>query len=166
MKYTTATAIALLLTASSAIAASHVSADGMSENSTMNESTQMNMASTDEMNAMKGDLIRSRDIPGGSVYTTNQADDEGWDPELMYETVDSNWNEIGEIEDLVLSKEGQVIGIVAEIGGFLDIADKHVVISVQDLNLVAVDDATYTYVTRFNEEELESMEGVDEGFWN
>ena len=45
-------------------------------------------------------------------------------------------------------------------------ADKHVVISVDDLNLVAVDDATYAYVTRYSEEELESREGVDEGFWN
>lgn len=34
------------------------------------------------------------------------------------------------------------------------------------MSLVAVDDKTYAYVTRFNEEELEAMEDVDEGFWD
>ena len=48
----------------------------------------------------------------------------------------------------------------------LDIADKHVMLEVQDVNLVAVDDETYAYVTRYSEEELEAMQGVDEGFWN
>ncbi len=66
----------------------------------------------------------------------------------------------------ILSRDGQLIGIVAEVGGFLDIADKHVMLQVQDVNLVAVDDETYAYVTRYSEEELEAMQGVDEGFWN
>lgn len=158
MTYAAASAIGLLLTTSVAFAESHTNAESMAG--------EMGMASTEELGAMEGQLIRSRDITGGAVYTTNAADDEGWDPKMTYEAVDNNWNEIGEIEDLVLSKEGQVVGIVAEVGGFLDIADKHVVISVQDLNLVAVDDESYTYVTRFNEEQLESMQDVDEGFWN
>ena len=128
-------------------------------------------ATTDEvrsadMMGMQGDLIRSRDITGGAVYTTNAADDEGWDGDMMYDTVGSDWNQIGEIEDIVLSKDGQLTGIVAEVGGFLDIGDKHVVISVDDVNLVAVDDMSYAFVTRLSEEELESMQGVDEGFWN
>jgi hypothetical protein len=111
-------------------------------------------------------LIRSRDITGGNVYTTDPASDEGWDSTNVYDSVDSGWNSIGEIEDLVLTEDGKIKGIVAEVGGFLDVADKHVVIDVEDLNLVAVDDATYAFVTRLNEEELEAMEDVDEGFWN
>lgn len=111
-------------------------------------------------------LIRSRDITGGNVYTTDAANDEGWDSANMYDSVESGWNEIGEIEDLVLTEDGKIKGIVAEVGGFLDVADKHVVIDVEDLNLVAVDDTTYAFVTRLNEEELEAMEDVDEGFWN
>jgi len=131
------------------------------------QSDSMGMAmSTQDLNGMQGNLIRSRDITGGYIYTMNQADDEGWDPEMTWDNMDSNWNQIGEIEDLVLSENGQIIGIVAEVGGFLDIGDKHVVISVQDLNLAAVDDQTYAYVTRMSEEELEELEGVDEAFWN
>ncbi|MEQ9241335.1 PRC-barrel domain-containing protein [Roseovarius indicus] len=119
-----------------------------------------------DMNGMQGKLIRTRDITGGNIYTVNEANDEGWNPTTVHNEVGSDWNTIGEIEDVVLSQDGQVTGIVAEVGGFLDIADKHVLISIDDLNLVAVDDATYGYVTRQNEEDLEELESVDEGFWN
>jgi hypothetical protein len=122
--------------------------------------------SSEQLGEMQGNLIRSRDITGGAVYTVNEADDEGWDGNMMYDEVGADWNQIGEIEDLVLTRDGQIVGIVAEVGGFLDIGDKHVVIAVNDLNLVAVDDQTYTYVTRYNEEQLEEMPSVDEGFWN
>ncbi len=145
MKFLSASALALGLAATGAAA-------------------QMSTSSAD-MTSMQGDLIRSRDITGGTVYTTNAAEDEGWDVNTVYDEVGPDWNSIGEIEDLVLSREGQLIGIVAEVGGFLDIADKHVMIGVDDVNLVAVDDQDYAFVTRMNEEQLESMEGVDEGFW-
>lgn len=151
MKFLYGTAIALSLAASGAMADSH----GDSE---MNASAKMSK--------LQGELIRTRDITGGNIYTTNAASDEGWDTENVYDGIGSDWNQIGEIEDLVLSEDGKLIGLVAEIGGFLDIADKHVVISLDDVNLVAVDDRTYAYVTRLSEEALESMEGVDEGFWN
>jgi hypothetical protein len=114
----------------------------------------------------RANLIRARDITGGSIYTMNEADDEGWTMDREWTEVGADWNEIGEIEDIVLSKSGQMTGIVAEIGGFLDMGDKHVVISLDDVNLVAVDDQNYAFVTRLNEEDLESMNGVDEGFWN
>ncbi|MEL6800600.1 MAG: PRC-barrel domain-containing protein [Pseudomonadota bacterium] len=162
MKLMTTTAAALTIAASGAFAEAHMS----DTRANMHNNTSMSAMSTEELANSDANLIRSRDITGGNIYTMNQADDEGWDPEIMYDEVDANWNQIGEIEDLVLSENGQVTGIVAEVGGFLDIGDKHVVISVKDLNLVAVDDATYAYVTRFSEEALEEMQSVDEGFWN
>lgn len=111
-------------------------------------------------------LIRTRDITGGNVYTTNQADDEGWDPEFAYDAVEAAWNRIGTIEDVVLNETGQVAGIVAEVGGFLDVGDKRVMLDTEDTNFIAVDDMQYAYVTRLNEEDLEDMPGVDEGYWN
>ncbi|MGR3512021.1 MAG: PRC-barrel domain-containing protein [Paracoccaceae bacterium] len=158
MKFASATASAALVAASSAFAQTDTTTETMTDGTTM--------SSSEHLGAMHDQLIRSRDIAGGIIYTKNATDDEGWNAEMSYDAVGADWNEIGEFEDLVLFKEGQIVGIVAEIGGFLDIADKHVVISVQDLNLVAVDDQRYTYVTRFSEEELEDMESVDEGFWN
>lgn len=130
------------------------------------ESHSMTGASSLDMGGMKGNLIRSRDITGGTIYSMAEGAGDTWDASATWDAMDNNWNDIGEIEDLVLSRDGKVTGIVAEIGGFLDIGDKHVVIAVDDLNLVAIDDATYAYVTRLSEEQLEELPGVDEGFWD
>lgn len=119
------------------------------------------------------ELIRTRDITGGPVYTTNEAYDEGsWGGEGDYtwgwsdsDTVGADWNQIGEIEDVVLDRNGQLAGVVAEIGGFLDIGDKHVFLQVEDVDLVPVDDRSYSLITRYSEEQLEEMPGVDEGWW-
>ncbi len=151
MKFLTASTLAVTLAGTAAFAEAH-----------MADYSKVNSAS---MNEMSGDLIRSRDITGGEIYTIGEADDE-WSVGNQYDAVNSDWNQIGEIEDIVLSKDGQMVGIVAEVGGFLDIGDKHVMISVPEVNLVAVDDATYAYVTRLSEEELEALPGVDEGFWD
>jgi hypothetical protein len=153
-----ASALALTLSTTGAWAESHTGSD--SENS-MSEGGMDASTSMDD----PANLIRTRDITGGNVYTMNEADDEGWSPDTMYDAVGADWNDIGDIEDIVLNRDGQMIGIVAEVGGFLDIADKHVMIPVADLNLTALDDGSYAFVTRHNEEQLESMEGVDEGFW-
>lgn len=143
--------------------------DMEAEQSAMNDSDS-SMAwdkSSEEMSQMQGELIRSRDITGGAVYTTNEANDEGEAWEMAeYSEVGSDWNQIGEIEDLVMSQDGKLTGIVVEVGGFLDIGDKHVLLSVKDAKLVPVDDMSYTFVTKFNEEEIEAMNGVDEAFWN
>lgn len=120
---------------------------------------------TAEMMNDEGDLIRSRDITGGTVYAATDAERENWLGWGSYDSVGENWRDIGEIEDLVLGKDGQMIAVVAEVGGFLDIADKHVMISLEDVSLVPADDEEYALVTNKTEEELEALPGVDEGFW-
>ncbi|KUF12523.1 PRC-barrel domain-containing protein [Pseudoponticoccus marisrubri] len=170
MKRIFASTLALAIGTTGAIAGSHSTDGEMKAEGDMATETHM----SDGTNAMPitemdgAELIRTRDITGGDIYTMNEANDEGsaWDADTMYTEVGAEWNDIGEIEDLVLSKDGKIIGIVAEVGGFLDIGDKHVVIDVSDLKLVPVDNMTYAYVTRLNEEDLEAMEGVDEGYWN
>lgn len=111
-------------------------------------------------------LIRTRDITGGDIYTLNGPMDEDTWGNWEADGVGPDWNDIGEIEDIILDRNGQMIGIVAEIGGFLDIGDKHVLIPVEDIRLTPVDDKTYVIVTRKTEEQLEEMESVDEGWWN
>lgn len=156
MKKLTTTAIALSLAAVTAAAAGELKTEGEAE------TTSASM-STGEMTG--ADLIRTRDITGGAVYTMD-ANSGMWNPDMTYDAVGPDWNQVGEIEDIVLSKDGQVKGLIAEVGGFLDIGDKHVMISLDDVSLVAVDDRSYAYVTRWNEEQLEELESVDEGFWN
>ena len=150
-----ASALALTIGTTGAWAESHTSGNMDSDSA----SSTMSLENRE-------DLIRTRDITGGDVYTMNAASDEGWSMDTLHTEVGAEWNDIGEIEDIILNKSGQMIGIVAEVGGFLDIADKHVMIPVSDVNLVAVDDARYAFLTRHSEEDLEQMESVDEGFWN
>lgn len=156
MKRMTLTAAALILASTPVVAQDATVGDAMTENDW-------------------AQLIRTRDITGGPVYTTNEAYDEGsWgvpDGEYTwgwsgYEGVGADWNRIGEIEDLVLDSSGQLVGVVAEIGGFLDIGDKHVLLRVGDVDLVPVDDGSYSLITRYSEEQLEELPGVDEGWWN
>jgi hypothetical protein len=162
MKLTfTSTAAILALTGTTALAQM-----GSYDHGKMHSAMSMDAMSTEELAQNEGNLIRSRDITGGAIYTMNAADDEGWNVDMTYEGVNADWTQIGEIEDLVLNADGKITGIVAEVGGFLDIGDKHVVMSVQDLNLVPVDDRSFVYLTRYSEEQLEEMTGVNEGFWN
>jgi len=112
------------------------------------------------------DLIRTRDITGGDIYTLNGPMDEDTWGNYEAEGVGPDWNDIGEIEDIILDRQGNMIGVVAEIGGFLDIGDKHVLIPVADIRLSPVDDKTFVIVTRKTEEQLEEMESVDEGWWD
>lgn len=164
MKRLTITAALFAMPATLAFADAHMSDDTRWE---MHRNTADNGMSSEDIAGMEGGLIRSRDITGGAVYSMAPTEgDAAWNPQTMHDDVGADWEQIGEIEDLVLNEDGKVIGVVAEVGGFLDIGDKHVAISVSDLNLVAVDDANYAYVTRLSEETLEEMDGVDEGFWN
>ncbi|MFW8596063.1 PRC-barrel domain-containing protein [Cribrihabitans neustonicus] len=111
-------------------------------------------------------LIRTRDITGGDIYTLNGPMDEDTWGNWEADGVGPDWNDIGEIEDIILDRNGQVKGVVAEIGGFLDVGDKHVMIPVEDMRLAPVDDKKYVIVTRFTEEQLEEMPSVDEGWWD
>jgi len=160
---TTASAIALTLAATTAMAQSD------SSDEAVGTEMETDQSSTDMQNMDSANLIRTRDITGGNVYTVD-ADGEApsmtWDEGTTFDSVNEEWELIGEIEDIVLTRNGEVTGIVAEVGGFLDVGDKHIMINVDEMKLVPVDDQTYGYVTQLSEEQLEDREGVDEGFWN
>ncbi|MGR3435752.1 MAG: PRC-barrel domain-containing protein [Shimia sp.] len=147
----TLTALALVMTAGTASAQ-------------MTETDMVERTSADLANEM-GNLIRSRDITGGEIYSVSM-DDATWDMDLGYDDYARDWDQIGEIEDIILDRAGQMVGIVGEIGGFLDLGDKHVLLATPDVRLVPVDDTSYVYVTRLSEEQLEELPSVDEGFWN
>src|SRR6056297_1654611 len=54
---------------------------------------------------------------------------EGWSVENMFdmtEIVDVNGEEIGDVENVIFSNDGEVLGIIAQVGGFWDIGDTHV----------------------------------------
>lgn len=155
--------------------------------------TDVEVAATDLME--QADLIRTRDITGGTIYSTGEEyyDEASWTASDPYAATrlggepagvagttaapatgaayqpyayDQGYDNIGSIEDVVLDSSGQMVGIVAEVGGFLDIGDKHVMLPVEDVRLVPVDDTEYAYVTRLTADQLMELPNVDEGFWD
>jgi sporulation protein YlmC with PRC-barrel domain len=55
----------------------------------------------------------------------------------------SDGNEVGEIEDLVISADARVATVVVSVGGFLDVADKLVAVPYDDVRIWS-DDKTLT----------------------
>ena len=107
-------------------------------------------------------MVRAQDITGGDIYAVEVAEEE-W-AGTAFEIIEAEWEAVGEIEDVVIGPDGQVAGIVAEIGGFLGIADHNVFLPFSDVRLVPEDpeDNEYAYVTRDSSEELENLPEVDE----
>jgi hypothetical protein len=79
-----------------------------------------------------------------------------------YTEIGDNWQNVGEIEDIVFTADGMIEGVVAEVGGFLDIGDKHVHISLSDVQLMPIDDGTYALVTNYTKDQLMEMPDMDE----
>ncbi|SIS94067.1 PRC-barrel domain-containing protein [Roseivivax lentus] len=134
------------------------------------EAEQATEAAANEVEDMNifdpAQMIRTRDITGGPVYTVDGENGVANFGAETYETVGDGWDRVGEIEDIILSKDGSLRGMILEIGGFLDIGDKHIFMPVENVQLVPVDDKTYSIAIGQSEEQLEEMEELDEGFWN
>lgn len=72
------------------------------------------------------------------------------------DVVNAQGDEIGEVED-VLMEGGEIAGVAVEVGGFLGIGDKTVVVPLDQLSLQGDD-----LVTNLTEEELEALPEWDD----
>ncbi len=121
-------------------------------------------------NELSDRFIRADNIIGADIYTQyKKYDATVWGDTVYYETLDTDWEEIGEISDIVISRDGKIVGVIAEVGGWLDIGDAHVVIDIADLKTVGgTNDDNYgnlAFVTPLSQEQLESRKEVDSGWW-
>ena len=55
---------------------------------------------------------------------------EGWSVKKLMdvEVIGPTGDDVGEVENVIIGEKGRILGIIAEVGGFLDIADTHVFI--------------------------------------
>lgn len=113
-------------------------------------------------------MLRSSNIIGGNVYTLStdpDADMEHWEAGEAYETLDDDWERIGDIDDIVLSMDGRLTGVVVEGGGFLDIGDDDVLIEMRDLRLIRNGADDYNWVTNISQEQFEDMPEVEDNWF-
>jgi hypothetical protein len=77
---------------------------------------------------------------------------------LIGTTVYSQDNQsIGDINDIILSQEGQPSQVIVGVGGFLGIGEKDVVLDMNKLQIAATDDGKVKVVAQTTQEELKDM---------
>lgn len=110
-------------------------------------------------------LVRAEDVSDATIYTLADAYDEAfWDSGETFGPIASSWEEIGEAEDVILNREGRVVGVSVDVGGFLGIGDKDVLLALEDIRLVPHDEDELVIVTRLSQDELEALDQLDDVF--
>ncbi|MFZ3582968.1 PRC-barrel domain-containing protein [Loktanella sp. DJP18] len=154
----------------SALATIIATAAGSMANAETHMSADMGVYSGVVDNELSNQFIRAENIIGADIYTQYMEYDENlWGDTEYYESVDVDWEDIGEVSDIVISRDGTIVGVIAEVGGWLDIGDAHVVIDISDLKTVGgTIENSYgdlAFVTPLSEEQLESRQEIDSGWW-
>ena len=63
--------------------------------------------------------------------------------------VDADWNDVGEISDLVIGADGQVKAVLVDIGGFLGMGEKSVAVAKDQLDVIRDGDSENDYFIVF-----------------
>ncbi len=132
----TTTALALTM-GSTAFAASHTSGN---ETGAMNNETPF-MAANGDMSAE----LRASDIIGMRIYTSDQPVEES-----RMSNPAEGWNDVGEVNDVLLARDGSMEGILLDIGGFLGIGEKQIAVRMDELNFVTDGDTDGDFFVVFN----------------
>lgn len=120
---------------------------------------------------MLDNMIRTSNIVGGDVYAVDVDDgwtEDEWNEMEFVESPGENWEDIGNITDVVLSPDGRQVGLIVSHGGFLDIGDDTVLLTMDDVRRIGTVDALdgdFNYVTRLTEDQIEQMEEVEENWF-
>ncbi|SLN60982.1 PRC-barrel domain-containing protein [Palleronia marisminoris] len=103
------------------------------------------------------------DLEDASIVSLEGSYDQAiWDETAPLEAMVADLNEIGRIEDVVLSAEGQMLGLTTDVGGFLGIGEKTVLIPLDDIRLIRTeDDDEVSVVTRLDQDALTDLPEVD-----
>lgn len=89
------------------------------------------------------------------IYTTNQPAGTEW-TDIASEDVPPGWEQIAKVDDIVLDDSGQLVGYIADIGGFLGIGAKQVLLGADAIHLATFDNGS-AFATNFTKEELEAL---------
>ena len=97
-----------------------------------------------------GKVLYTSDLVGARLYVSESGDG------MLEERVD--WDDVGEIHDIVVSHDGSAQHVLTDIGGFLGIGEKRVAVSMDALEIVSdgEDPTDYFVVMRGSRDVLES----------
>ncbi len=114
--------------------------------------------------ALQDGLFRASDIADSRVYALSREGGITWEDDTVYTAIDPDWEDLGEIQDVVLDAGGQMVGVLAEVGGWLGIGERDVLLPAADLRALRLDDRI-VYVTRMSENQLEALPELNKEYW-
>jgi hypothetical protein len=85
---------------------------------------------------MAGPSVPASDLIGARIYASEAAIDAD-----AYAGVQEGWSDIGEVNDIILGRDGTVDAVLVDIGGFLGLGERQVAVDMAALRFVQ-DDAT------------------------
>nr|WP_304616180.1 hypothetical protein [Paracoccus sp. (in: a-proteobacteria)] len=124
--------------------------------------TAMNRQSSAELGATlsaENQGITASWLTDRAVYTTNEPSTNQWN-DVTGGNRPEDWNNIGSISDLVLTADGELVGYVADIGGFLGLGTHTVLLNADMLHVARFDDDV-VLATNYTQEELEALPEFD-----
>lgn len=98
--------------------------------------------------------FKASELIGSRIYATEAAVDEN----STFDAANKEWDDIGEVNNLIVSRSGAVNAVVVGVGGFLGIGEKNVALKMGQLKFLkkAGDDADdYFIVVNSSKERLE-----------
>ena len=112
----------------------------------VNVNRQNSNATTSDRNAKKRSSYKASELMGLNIRATN----------------DDN---VGEVKDLMINRDGKIAYAAISFGGFLGIGDKMFAVPFEALQIVAVgDDAPYAHLD-VTEQTLKNRQGFDKDNW-
>lgn len=76
--------------------------------------------------------VRASELIGARIYASEAPVDS-----TEYNGVQEGWNDIGEVNDVILSREGSVQAVLVDIGGFLGMGERQAAIEMSALRFVS-----------------------------
>jgi hypothetical protein len=138
-KLVTTTAIGLMLALPVSVQA-QTSTNGTANTGSAQVNVQANSTS-DMFFKVIPHSITASDLIGKRVYVSEKA----MSTSKPIKAADQNWNDIGEVSDVVLGMDGSVNAVLVDVGGFLGMGEKTVAISMNSLSLVPDGDTENSY---------------------
>lgn len=108
-----------------------------------------------------------RDTRMGGDRTTWDNNSMGWNSGETFSAGRDSWEDVGSIGDIVMTQDGEVRGVLIDVGGFLGMGARTVMVDVDELYFVAdetnpEDISGYFVVSALSEAELEALPEWDE----
>ncbi|MEQ3626013.1 MAG: PRC-barrel domain-containing protein [Celeribacter sp.] len=105
---------------------------------------------------------RATDFIGKTIYIPEADAEGGSEGELTDPS--ENWESVGDIGDIILSADGQIKNVIADIGGFLGMGERQVAISMDELDFQADGDDQDDFFLVYNGDRS-ILEEADEFAW-